>query len=85
LQTKHITVSEEVKELYLEGDTIPIISGILQICVKYYKRIADFRDKDYLIIKVLKGISAIIKSLANVIAYFDAIKQDRIKRELKKE
>jgi len=34
---------------------------------------------------VLKGISAIIKSLVNVIAYFNAIKRDKIKRELKKE
>jgi len=78
-------VSKEVKELYLEGDTIPIISGILQMCVKYYKKIADFQDGDYLVIKVLKGMGVIIKSPIDVTAYFDTIRRDRIKRELKKE
>jgi hypothetical protein len=34
---------------------------------------------------VLKGIDAIIKSLANVIAYFNAVRRDKIKQELKKE
>ena len=80
-----MTVSEEVKELYLEEDTIPIISGILKTCVKYYKKIIDFQDRDYLVTKVLKGIGVIIKSPIDVIAYFNTIRQDRIKQELKKE
>lgn len=85
MQTKHITVSDEVKELYLEGDVILTMSGILQTCVKYYKKTADFQDGDCLVIKVLKSIGAIMKSLTDVIAYFDAVRRDRIKRELKKE
>ena len=84
-QTKYTTVSEEVKELYLEGDTIPIMSGILQTYVKYYKKTGDFQDGDCLVIKVLKGMDAIIKSPADVTAYCDAAGRDRIKRELKKE
>jgi hypothetical protein len=39
---KYITVSKKVKELYLKGDAILTMSGILQTCVKYYKKIADF-------------------------------------------
>jgi hypothetical protein len=74
-----------VKELYLEGDAIPIMSGILQTCVKYHEKIADFQDGDYLVTKVLKGMGVIMKSPIDVIAYFDAIGRDRIKRELKKE
>jgi hypothetical protein len=74
-----------VKELYLEGDAIPIISGILQTCVKYYKKTADFQDGDCLVTKVLKGIGAIMKPPTDMIVYFDAIRRDRIKRELKKE
>jgi hypothetical protein len=42
LQTKYTTVSKEMEELYLDGDAIPIISGILQACVKYYKKTVDF-------------------------------------------
>jgi hypothetical protein len=84
-QTKHTTVSEEVKELCLERDAIPIMSGILQTCVKYHEKTADFQDGDYLVTKVLKGMGAIMKSPADVTAYFDAVGRDRIKRELKKE
>jgi hypothetical protein len=35
-------VSKEVKELYLKGDAIPIILSILQMYIKYYKKIANF-------------------------------------------
>jgi hypothetical protein len=84
-QTKYTTVSKEVKELYLEGDAILIMLSILHTCVKYHEKIADFQDKDCLVIKVLKGISAIMKPLINVIVYLDTIRQDRIKQELKKE
>jgi hypothetical protein len=74
-----------VKELYLEGDAIPIMSGILHTCVKYHEKTADFQDGDCLVTKVLKGMGAIMKSPADVTAYFDAVGRDRIKRELKKE
>jgi hypothetical protein len=84
-QTEYITVPKEVKELYLDGDTIPIMPGILQTCVKYHEKIASFQDRDCLIAKVLKGISAIMKPPIDLIAYFDLIRRDRLKRELKKE
>jgi hypothetical protein len=61
------------------------MSGILQMCIKYYKMTADFQDGDCLVIKVLKGMGAIMKPPADVTAYFDTIGRDRIKRELKKE
>jgi hypothetical protein len=35
-QTKYKTVSKEMKELYLDGDAIPIMSGILQKSYLYY-------------------------------------------------
>jgi hypothetical protein len=82
---KYSTVSKEVKELYLEGDTILIISGILQMYVKYYKKTADFQDGDCLVIKVLKGMGAIMKPPVDVTVCFNTIRRDRIKRELKKE
>jgi putative N-acetylmannosamine-6-phosphate epimerase len=61
------------------------MSGILQTSVKYHEKTADFQDRDCLVTKVLKGMGAIMKSPADVIAYFDAIGRDRIKQELKKE
>jgi hypothetical protein len=33
---------KEMKELYLDGDAIPIMLGILRKCVKYHEEIADF-------------------------------------------
>jgi hypothetical protein len=60
-QTKYTTVSKQVKELYLEGDAIPSMSGILQACVKYHEKTADFQDGDCLVTKVLKGMGAIMK------------------------
>jgi hypothetical protein len=63
---------EEVKELYLEGDAIPIMSGILQACVKYYEKTADFQNGDCLVTKVLKGMGAIMKPPADVTVYIDA-------------
>jgi hypothetical protein len=39
--------------------------------MKYYKKIANLQDRDYLVPKVFKGIGAIIKPLADLIAYFD--------------
>jgi hypothetical protein len=74
-----------VKELYLEGDVIPIMSGILQACVKYHEKTADFQDGDCLVTKVLKGIGAIMKPPVDVTVCLDATGRDRIKRELKKE
>jgi len=53
--------------------------------VKYHEKIADFRDRDYLVTKVLKGINAIIKPPIDLIAYFNLIIRNRVKRELKKE
>jgi hypothetical protein len=41
-QTKYKTVSNEMKELYLDGDAIPTMSDILQKFVKYHKETADF-------------------------------------------
>jgi hypothetical protein len=41
-------------------------------------------SKTEMVIKVLKGIGAIMKSLINVTAYFDTIRRDKIKRELRK-
>jgi hypothetical protein len=74
-----------VKELYLEGDAIPIMSGILQTCVEYHEKTADFQDGDCLVTKVLKGMVATMKRPADVTVYLDAVERDRIKRELKKE
>jgi hypothetical protein len=74
-----------MKELYLDVDAIPIMSGILQTCVKYYEKTADFQDGDCLATKVLKGMGAIMKPPADLIASFDAVGRDRVKRELKKE
>jgi hypothetical protein len=41
-QTKYRPVLKEMKGLYLDGDAIPIRSGILQTCVKYHEKTADF-------------------------------------------
>jgi hypothetical protein len=84
-QIKHWPVSKKIKELYLDSNTIPIISGILQKYIKYYKKTADFRDRDCLVTKVLKGIGVIIKPPEDLIYYFDLAIQKRIKQELKKE
>lgn len=82
---KYTMVSKEVKELYLEGDVIPIMLGILQACVKYHEKTADFQDRDCLVTKVHKGMGAIMKPLADVTVCLDAARWDRIKWELKKE
>jgi hypothetical protein len=84
-QTKYKTVSNKMKELYLDGDAIPSMSGILQKCVKYHKETADFQDGVCLVTKVLKGMGAIIKPLENLTGYFDPDKRKRVKQELKKE
>lgn len=84
-QTEYTTVSKEMKELYLDGDAIPIMSGILQTCVKYHEMTAGFQDGDCLVAKVLKDIGAIMKPPADLIAYFNLIRRDRLKRELKRE
>jgi hypothetical protein len=47
--------------------------------VKYYKKIANFQDRDYLVIKVLKGIGTIIKPPIDLIAYFNLKVQNRVK------
>ncbi|KAH6664208.1 hypothetical protein B0J14DRAFT_569875 [Halenospora varia] len=47
------------------------MSGILQMGVKYHEKTADFQDGDCLVTKVLKGIGAIMKPPADLIAYFD--------------
>ncbi|KAG9229916.1 hypothetical protein BJ875DRAFT_521667 [Amylocarpus encephaloides] len=75
----------ELKELYLEMDAIPIMSGILQTCVKYYEKTADFQNGDFLVTKVRKGIGATMKSPIDLTACFNVIGRDRIKRQLKKE
>jgi hypothetical protein len=41
-QTKYRPVLKGMKGLYLDGDAIPIMSGILQTCVKYHEKTADF-------------------------------------------
>ena len=41
-------------------------------------------DRDCLASRVTKGISAIMKPLADLIAYFDLIVRNKINRELKK-
>jgi hypothetical protein len=61
------------------------MSDILQTEVKYYKKTADFQDRDCLVTKVLKSIGAIIKPLTDLTAYFDLVIQNRVKKELKKE
>jgi hypothetical protein len=61
LQTKYKTVSKEMKELYLDGDAIPIMSGILQKCVEYHEETANFQDGDCLVTKAFKGMGAIMK------------------------
>jgi hypothetical protein len=55
------------------------------MCVKYYKKTANFQNRDCLVIKMLKDIGAIIKPPIDVIVYLDIIGRDRIKQELKKE
>jgi hypothetical protein len=84
-QTKHRPVSKETQELYLDGDAIPIMSGILQTCVKYHEKTADFQDGDCLVTKVLKGMGAIMKPPADLTAYFDLEVRNRVKLQLKKE
>jgi hypothetical protein len=59
--------------------------GILQTSIKYYKKTADFQDGDCLVIKVLKGMGAIMKPPADLTAYFDLEVQNRVKLQLKKE
>jgi hypothetical protein len=61
------------------------MSGILQTCVKYYKKTADFQDGDCLVSRVFKGMGAIMKPLADLTTYFDLSVRNRIKQELKKE
>ncbi|PQE22102.1 Proto-oncogene tyrosine- kinase ROS protein [Rutstroemia sp. NJR-2017a BVV2] len=79
------TVSKEVKELYLDGNAIQVMSGILQKCVKYHEKTADFQDGDCLVTKVLKGLDAIMKPPADLTAYFDLDVRNRVKKKLKKE
>ena len=61
------------------------MSGILQTCVKYHEKTADFQDGDCLVTKVLKGMGAIMKPPVDMTVCLDAAGRDRIKRELKKE
>ena len=84
-QTKYRPVSKETQELYLDGNAIPTMLGILQTSIKYYKKTADFQDGDCLVIKVLKGMGAIMKPPADLTAYFDLEVQNRVKLQLKKE
>ncbi|KAF8850019.1 hypothetical protein BDZ45DRAFT_680080 [Acephala macrosclerotiorum] len=84
-QTKYRPVSKETQELYLDGDAIPIMSGILQTSLKYHEKTADFQDGDCLVTKVLKGMGAIMKPPADLTAYFDLAVRNSVKRELKKE
>jgi hypothetical protein len=74
-----------MQELYLDGDAIPTMSGILQTEVKYHEKTADFQDGDCLVTKVLKGIGAIMEPPADLTAYFDLVVRNRVKEELKKE
>ena len=84
-QTKYRPVSKETQELYLDSDAIPIMSGILQTCVKYHEKTADFQDGDCLFAEVHKNIGAIMKPPADLIADFDLAMRNRVKQELKKE
>jgi hypothetical protein len=84
-QTKYRPVSKDVKDLYLNKDTVPTMSNILRNCVKYHKKTANFQDRDCLVTKVLKSINAIIKPPINLTAYFDLVIQNKVKQELKKE
>ena len=66
-------MSKETQELYVDCDAIPIMSGILQNCVKYHKKTADFQDGDCLVTKVLKGMDAIMKALPDLTVHFDPV------------
>ncbi|CZR52920.1 uncharacterized protein PAC_02797 [Phialocephala subalpina] len=84
-QTKYKPVSKETQELYLDGDAIPIMSGILQTGVKYHEKTADFQDGDCLVTKVFKGMGAIMKPPADLTAHFDLAVRNRVKLQLKRE
>ena len=85
LQTKYRPVSKDVKDLYLNSNAVLTISDILQNCIKYHEKTADFQDGDCLVTKVLKGMDTIIKPPIDLMAYFDLVVRNRVKQELKKE
>ncbi|KIM93102.1 hypothetical protein OIDMADRAFT_149819 [Oidiodendron maius Zn] len=82
--TKHKTVSKETQELYLDHDAIPVMSDILQKCVKYYRGTADIREGDCFVTTVHKGIGAIMKP-PDLTSYFDRSMWTTVKQELRKE
>jgi hypothetical protein len=84
LDPKHKTVSKETQELYLDPDAIPVMSGILQKCVKYHEETADIQEGDCLVTTVYKGMGAIMKP-PDLTGYFDRAMWTRIKEELRKE
>ncbi|PVH71241.1 hypothetical protein DL98DRAFT_597090, partial [Cadophora sp. DSE1049] len=84
-QNEYTTVSKEIEDLYRDGDAIPFMSGILQASVKYHEKTVDFQDGDCLAPKVLKGMGAIMKPPADLTAYFDLVRRDKVKLEMRKE
>jgi hypothetical protein len=79
LQTKYRPVSKEIQELYLDSNTISTILSIFRTSIKYYKKTADFQDRDYLVTKVFKDMGIIIKPPADLIAHFDLTIYNRVK------
>ena len=84
-QEEYTPVSNEIEELYRDGDAIPIMSGILQASVKYHEKTVNFQDGDCLAPKVLKGMGAIMKPPSDLTAYFDLVRRDKVKLEMRKE
>ncbi|PVH70493.1 hypothetical protein DL98DRAFT_577855, partial [Cadophora sp. DSE1049] len=84
-QKEYTTVSNEMEDLYRDGDAIPIMSGILQASVKYHEKTVNFQDGDCLAPKVLKGMGTIMKPPADLTAHFDPVRRDRVKLEMRKE
>jgi len=60
------------------------MSGILQTCVKYHEKAADFQDGDCLVPKVLKDTGAIMSPYADLIVYFDLCYAQQSKTETEK-
>ena len=46
--------------------------------MKYYKKTAGFQDRDCLVIKILKGIGAIIMPPTDVVAYSNLKVRNRV-------
>jgi hypothetical protein len=84
LDPKHKAVSKETQELYLDPDAIPVMSGILQKCVKYQEETADIQEGDCLVTGVHKGMGAIMKP-PDLTGYFDCDMWTRVKQELRTE